>query len=140
MTVIEDNVRPTLLRPPEHDENKSLIENVLDVTELKVLGTVSFASSLITLLLPHAALHARVEDRIPARISTQTHGTAWHGTAQHSIKAYKHKIHSVLLSHYRIFSQIRNRSGILLAPAASTVALSSRNVSPLRKRQSQRRF
>ena len=135
MTVIEDNVRPTLLRPPEHDENKSLIENVLDVTELKVLGTVSFASSLITLLLPHAALHARVEERIPARISTQTHGTE-----QHSIKAYKHKLHSVLLSHYRIFSQIRNRSGILLAPAVSTVALSSRNVSPPRKRQSQRRF
>lgn len=43
MTVIEGNVRPTLLRPPEHDEDKSLIENVLDVTELKVLGTVSYA-------------------------------------------------------------------------------------------------
>lgn len=42
MTVIEGNVRPTLLRPPEHDENKSLIENVLDVTELKVLGKVSY--------------------------------------------------------------------------------------------------
>lgn len=44
MTVIEDNVRPTLLRPPEHDESKSLIENVLDVTEIKVLGPVSCAS------------------------------------------------------------------------------------------------
>lgn len=44
MTVIEDNVRPTLLRPPEHDESKSLIENVLDVTEIKVLGPVSRAS------------------------------------------------------------------------------------------------
>jgi hypothetical protein len=47
MTVIEGNVRPTLLRPPEHDENKSLIENVLDVTELKVLGTVSYDSHFL---------------------------------------------------------------------------------------------
>lgn len=46
MTVIEDNVRPTLLRPPEHDESKSLIENVLDVTEIKVLGPVSCAEPL----------------------------------------------------------------------------------------------
>ncbi|KAF5670622.1 palmitoyl hydrolase [Fusarium heterosporum] len=45
MTVIEDNVRPTLLRPPEHDENKSLIENVLDVTELKVLGLDIFTNT-----------------------------------------------------------------------------------------------
>lgn len=45
MNVIEGNVRPTLLRPPEHDENKSLIENVLDVTELKVLGKDIFTNT-----------------------------------------------------------------------------------------------
>jgi hypothetical protein len=39
MPPMED--RPTLLRPPEPDASKSLIENVLDVTELKVLGQVS---------------------------------------------------------------------------------------------------
>ena len=33
--------RPTLLKPPEWDPNKAPIENVLDVTELAVLGPVS---------------------------------------------------------------------------------------------------
>jgi hypothetical protein len=83
MTVIEDNVRPTLLRPPEHDENKSLIENVLDVTELKVLGTVSYASSPITLsTATSCCMHAW---RIIPLLVSQTHGTA-----QHSVKVYKH--------------------------------------------------
>ncbi|KAG9500146.1 hypothetical protein J7337_008614 [Fusarium musae] len=45
MTVIEDHPRPTLLRPPEHDESKSLIENVLDVTEIKVLGPDIFTNT-----------------------------------------------------------------------------------------------
>lgn len=33
--------RPTLLRAPEPDATKAPIENVLEVTELKVLGPVS---------------------------------------------------------------------------------------------------
>ncbi|KAI8722230.1 hypothetical protein NCS52_00366500 [Fusarium sp. LHS14.1] len=37
--------RPTLLRPPEPDPNQSLIENVLDVTELKVLGQDVFTNT-----------------------------------------------------------------------------------------------
>lgn len=35
--------RATLLRPPPDDPNKAPIENVLEVTELGVLGPVSFA-------------------------------------------------------------------------------------------------
>ena len=38
------NDRPTLLRPPEPDDSKAPIENVLEVTELKVLGPVRFGS------------------------------------------------------------------------------------------------
>lgn len=38
MAILEE--RPTLLRPPGPDESKAPIENVLDVTELKVLGPV----------------------------------------------------------------------------------------------------
>ena len=33
--------RPTLLRPPPNDPDKAPIENVLEVTELAVLGPVS---------------------------------------------------------------------------------------------------
>ncbi|KAJ4133107.1 acyl-CoA thioesterase [Fusarium falciforme] len=43
MPPMED--RPTLLRPPEPDASKSLIENVLDVTELKVLGQDVFTNT-----------------------------------------------------------------------------------------------
>jgi hypothetical protein len=34
--------RTTLVRPPPEDPNKSPIENVLEVTELAVLGPVSY--------------------------------------------------------------------------------------------------
>ncbi|KAM5346756.1 hypothetical protein ACJ41O_009761 [Fusarium nematophilum] len=37
--------RPTLLRPPEPDADRSLIENVLEVTELKVLGPDVFSNT-----------------------------------------------------------------------------------------------
>lgn len=33
--------QPTLVKPPPEDPNKSPIENVLEVTELAVLGPVS---------------------------------------------------------------------------------------------------
>jgi hypothetical protein len=61
MTVIEDHARPTLLRPPEHDESKSLIENVLDVTEIKVLGPVSCASFFFSFFFfpPHHLVQLR---------------------------------------------------------------------------------
>lgn len=38
--------QPTLLRPPERDATKAPIENVLEVTELKVLGPVCTNSAV----------------------------------------------------------------------------------------------
>ena len=46
------NDRTTLLRPPPADPNKSPIENVLDVTELAVLGPVSRRRRLLSSLWP----------------------------------------------------------------------------------------
>lgn len=49
--------RPTLVKPPPEDPTKAPIENVLDVTELSVLGPVSFFFSNLILTSPFSSHH-----------------------------------------------------------------------------------